>query len=77
MNTLLHNLYYGESSEFLLKRTAFSNYLIVYSISRDGNCEEVWKSKAESLIARAVAKEPMDFDIEAEKLFMEILYAKT
>lgn len=62
----------GDIVEFYTLRQAFSNYSILYSLA---NTTNDYKDEAQSLITRANAKEPMDFDLEAERLFLKILYA--
>lgn len=71
MTKLLDYLFSG-STRFFLEKTAFSNYAILFQIA-NGNSE--WKDKANSILVRANLKEPMNLDAEADKLYMEIIYA--
>ncbi len=71
MNKLLENLFSG-NTRFFLDRTDFTNYAILTVLA---NSEHEWQDKAKSILVRASLREPMNLDVEADKLFMEIMYA--
>ena len=71
MTNLLRHLFNG-STRFFLDKTDFTNYAILYAIANNDN---EWKAKANSILVRASLREPMDLDLEAERLYMEIMYA--
>lgn len=69
MFKLLDNLFKG-NTRFYLDKTDFQNYAILLAISKS---DSTWAGKASSIIIRANAKEPMDLDLEAERLYMEVM----
>lgn len=69
MDELMVYLYAGNAT-FFTKMEDFSTYQIVSAIAQS-NLEEARFARA--LIKRAQRKEPMDFDLEANLLFMSIM----
>ena len=49
-------------------------YARVLAIAKDDEFG-LYQHKAKALIARAQRKEPMNFDLEARKLYMEVVHA--
>lgn len=69
MDELMVYLYAGNAT-FFTKIEDFSTYQIVSAIAQS-DLEEARFARA--LIKRAQRKEPMDFDLEANLLFMSIM----
>lgn len=69
MDELMVYLYAGNAT-FFTKMEDFSTYQIVSAIAQS-DLEEARFARA--LIKRAQRKEPMDFDLEANLLFMSIM----
>lgn len=69
MDELMTYLYAGNAT-FFVKMDEFSTYQIVNAIAQS-NLEEARFARA--LIKRAQRKEPMNFDMEANLLFMSIM----
>lgn len=69
MDELMVYLYAGNAT-FFTKMEDFSTYQIVSAIAQS-DLEEARFARA--LIKRAQRKEPMDFDLEANLLFMSIV----
>ena len=60
----------NQDSDFLVYKNNYQTYAIVLALSKT---DHLISQKAQSLLKRASLKEPMNFDLEAEHLFMEVL----
>lgn len=77
MNEFIRLLANGELAAITPYARQYSYYLTV-SVLADGMHDlsnTIWSAKARALKHRADRKEPMNFELEAEKLFMDIIYA--
>lgn len=69
MNELI-NMLLNQDSDFLVYKNNYQTYAIVLALSKT---DHTISQKAQSLLKRASLKEPMNFDLEAEHMFMEVL----
>lgn len=75
MYDLLRSLLSQDAKSFFKDKSDFTTYEIISALSKLQEPHEILASKAESLLIRAQAREPMNFDLEAEYLFMEAMHA--
>lgn len=73
MKHIIDSLVDGNISYFVKHHNEFSDYAIIYALSKLNTCNdsmEVIVEKAQSLINRANAKVPMNFELEANAIYM-------
>ena len=73
MKHIIDSLVEGNISYFVKHHNEFSDYAIVYALAKlntQSDALEVVCEKAQSLINRANAKVPMNFELEAHAIYM-------